>query len=347
MQTQVFYLEARSPFHLGERGVGLEGTSVVARADTVFSALCVTYREWYGVEALENDFLEAFRESPPFLLSSAFPYVMLSDGPLRLFPRPLGAPPGLEEDNFATLKKIKKIAFVSEVIFNRWVTGDPLPVENIVLLHEGRVGVTQEESDALHEALDPDDENRIWLWRIDEVPRVTVDRVSSASAVYRAGRVRYALGGGVWVGFRWHGDGWSEIIEGLLHILGDAGLGGERSAGHGQFSLMGSGSMDLPDAAERFVTLSPYWPQPDEVTPALGEGSSYSLLLRRGWMGSPDGRALRRKAVMMLGEGSVLNMPSSPTPGGLAIVTPGILSTHEVYRYGYALPVGMWSGGEV
>ena len=48
MQTQMFYLEMLAPLHLGERGVGLEETNVIAHADTLFSALCVAYRERYG-----------------------------------------------------------------------------------------------------------------------------------------------------------------------------------------------------------------------------------------------------------------------------------------------------------
>ncbi len=32
MQMQVYHLQARSPFHLGERGIGLETGGVVAHA---------------------------------------------------------------------------------------------------------------------------------------------------------------------------------------------------------------------------------------------------------------------------------------------------------------------------
>jgi CRISPR-associated protein Csm4 len=338
MQLQAYYLEARSPFHLGERGVGLEATEVMAHADTLFSALCLTCREWYG-EAVLEELLNAFLTNPPFLLSSAFPYAELGGHIIRLYPRPQGMPPGAVE---ADHKKLKKVKWVSEEVFRQWI-GGTLRIESTRPLQDGEVWLSREEAQALHVPDDADQAGKPFrLWESGEVPRVSVDRASSASQIYRAGRVRFVPGGGLWVAFLWRVGDWQDRVEQLLHVLGDAGMGGERSAGNGQFSVSGSDPLELPDPSTRFVNLATYWPRQDEIEGLLSERVAYTLIMRRGWMGSPEGNALRRKAVRMFGEGSVLNLPPNKAVlGGLADVTPNVFRHHRVYRYGYALPVGM------
>lgn len=351
MNVQVFHLEARSPFRIGKRGVGLEAAAVIARADTLFSALCTICREWYGLSELRG-LLEQFKGNPAFLLSSGYPYIMLSDqSRLRFYPRLLTLPPGLNTNDPTRLKSVKKITFVSESIFKQWVEGDlqsdqALDPDGRNLLHDGRVWVTLDELEILHQHIPVDTNGQVRLWHESEVPRVTVDRASSASQVFQSGRVRFAPGGGLWVAFHWLTDEWPEKIEELLMVLGDSGLGGERSIGHGQFSIaQPEEHLDWwPDAKGRFVTLSPYWPSgEDEVHQVFGPDSVYSLSTHRGWIGSPEGQTLRRKSVRMFDEGSVLSAAPQTILGGLADVTPkgdGI-DIHDVLRYGYAMPVGI------
>ena len=125
-------------------------------------------------------------------------------------------------------------------------------------------------------------------------------------------------------------------------MLGDAGIGGERSSGYGLFTPLEPQPVALPDVegAARWVTLSSCWPLPGQEG-ILGPGAAYRLGNWRGWMESPDGRNLRRKGVHMLEPGSVLRaLPDQAVYGGLADVTPEIFKTHTVWRYGLALPVG-------
>ncbi len=347
MQMQIYHLRALSPFHLGERGIGLEASDVVAHADTVFSALCSVGREAYGVGWLE-DLLAGFWESPPFLLSSAFPYATAGDTVLRLYPRPLGIPPGVDAGNAAATKRIKSVEFVSEAIFLKWIAGQSLAAEmpdDTTLIQEKHVWVTRAELSALRVHATARGEGQPTLWHKWDVPRVTVDRIHNKSAVYQAGRVTFQRGGGLWLGFvRRSGTALTGQIDALLHMLGHAGMGGERSSGHGQFEVAGSVVVDLPEAGDAHVLLSTYWPGHEGEAAALADPrAAYKLMVRRGWIGSPEGGTLRRKAVRMLAEGSVL--PATPYPrGGLVDVTPGALSAHRVYRYGYALPVGMTGG---
>lgn len=366
---KLFKLAPRTAFHFGQRGVGVEGTQVFCHADTLFSALCLTLRELEpdGRTALTR-LLEKFPRQghpigpPPFRLTSAFPYA----GDVLFFPKPLV--PGnlglvVSQEYGKTLKEVK---FVSQGIFAAWLNNDALDdyLKDENFLHSGDLWVTSDERETL-EVFRDEATGKVQLWKSEPVPRVTVDRVTSKSTVYQAGRVRYRgvklqdgeLRAGLWVLVEWPGEepdkAQLDWLTKLFTVLGDSGIGGERSAGYGQFDLEGPtdfAGFGLHGLHERWLTLAPYHPRSDEVGEGgvLGEHSAYTLLIRRGWVGSPEGMSLRRPLVRVLGEGSVLHHPAAgarESYGGLADVTPAVMDPakggtgHKVWRYGIAFPV--------
>ena len=373
MDFGVYHLQALSAFHFGLRGVELEATATHAPSDTLFSALCHALREQFGLACLQ-EFLLGFAEpEPPVTLSSAFPYALArgekqedwvlprqieAGQAVRFFPRPLDWPPGLP-DLADERKNVKGIEWVSETLFRGWINGENLSAhwrkENWV--HDKHVWLTEQERQQIAGWRD-EDSDEIRLWTVGDVPRVTVDRRHSGSAVYQAGQLRFQPGGGLWLLARWHED-WRQRGETALRVLGETGIGGERSSGYGQFILHGPHSVAAlpePIAGERFVTLALYFPKEQELPAVLkDERVSYRLRVRRGWMSSPDqvqgpggkavrGSALRRRAVRMFAEGSLLYWPEGRTTlGDLADVTPEAFDParggHNVWRYGYALPV--------
>ena len=366
---KLFKLAPRAAFHFGQRGVEVEGTQVYCRADTLFSALCLTLRELdtEGSIALTR-LLDRFPRSdgqegpPPFRLTSAFPYA----GDVLLLPKPL-VPGNLgaasSEEHGKTLKRVE---FVSQGIFTAWLNGDALDryLEDDNFLHGGDLWTTPAEREAL-EIFRDEQTGAIQLWKVDTVRRVTVDRVTSKSAVYQARSVRYrrvktASGEqrtGLWVLVDWPNGEPDEAeltwMANLFAVLGDGGLGGERSAGYGQFDMESPADFagfDIQGLNERWLTLAPYHPRPDELGEdgVLGQGCAYTLLVRRGWVASPEGMSFRRPLVRVLGEGSVLHHPAGGERecyGGLADVTPAIMDPeaggdgHKVWRYGIAFPV--------
>jgi CRISPR-associated protein Csm4 len=371
---KLFKLAPRTAFHFGQRGVGVEGTQVFCHADTLFSALCLTLRELKpdGNAAL-TALLEQFprpghpTDLPPFRLTSAFPYA----GDVLFFPKP-SVPGKLKpEASQERGKTLKGVEFVSQGIFTAWLNNEPLDgyLEDENFLHSGDLWVTPNERAAL-EVFRNEETGKVQLWKSDPVPRVTVDRVTSKSTVYQAGQVRYRcvklengeLRAGLWVLVDWlasippniGGDeGGASWLTKLLTVLGDSGIGGERSAGYGQFDLEGPtdfAGFGIQGLGKRWLTLATYHPRPDEVGEdgVLGKGCSYKLLIRRGWVASPEGMSFRRPLVRMLGEGSVLHHPKAEERGSygdLADVTPEVMDPdkggtgHKVWRYGIAFPV--------
>jgi CRISPR type III-A-associated RAMP protein Csm4 len=336
-----------------------------------------------------EEFLKGYKSpDPPLLLSSAFPYALArreeeiedwqkpdpfdAEQAIRFFPRPLEPPPGVP-DSPDQRKTVKRVAWVSEGIFRAWVMDDQKTlarewieeehvggqkVEYPNLVQGRRVWLCADERARVAGWRD-DETDAIRLWAVGDVPRVTVDRRASTSVVYQAGRVWFLPGGGLWILTRWRRD-WQADGKLALQVLGDAGMGGVRSAGHGLFRPHGPhtlGNLPAPRPGKRFMTLSLYYPAPDELAEALKGEVSYKFQVRRGWMSSPDssrdeqdrvvrGQALRRKAVRMFAQGSILRWPPGKTTlGDLADVTPEAFETHEVWRYGLAWAVGYRAGG--
>jgi CRISPR-associated protein Csm4 len=328
-------LRPRGAFHLGERGIGYEETSELVHADTFFGALCSVWAVLYGEAAVGEDLLPdgSGTWEPPFLFSSAFPRA----GSVRFYPKPLLPPPNGDPAGW------KEVRWVSERLFVPWISGSAVPAQDRV--QEGSVALTEDERETLKRELSdwqPDDP----LWKVTRVPRVTLDVATHASELWHFGRLHFRPGCGLhlWVDLRRLGDRlWT-----ALRLLGDVGLGGDRSAGHGLFDLdFNEEAPPWPDSDRRFVTLSPVYPcpphAPDQVSQLLQDGCAYRLLTRTGWIGTALPTPYRRKAVRMVEEGSVLTGSTDRLWGGLADVTPDQVPDlpHRVYRWGYAFPAGV------
>jgi CRISPR-associated protein Csm4 len=334
-------------FHFGQRGVGIEASGDYAPSDTLFSALCHVLRHIYGVAGLES-FLEAYAVgSPPFLVGGGFPYCMVAGKALRFYPAPMSFK---RADNVLRqrLQKATKARWISESLFSEYAKQGNIQ-SSVEYFPAMGAAVTADERDQIKQAYGRvlnREQGEIQLWVVDDVPRVALDRISNASNIYRAGRLTFAENGGLWVGFQVLDEQWRGVLSALLNVLADEGIGGERSSGYGQFMLaLDDDRLSFPDAVEtdRFVTLSHCRPaSTQEATQTLSGNAAYGLDVRRGWMGSLDASGLRRKAVRMLTMGSVLqSIRGQSLYGSLANVTPDVFKRHPVYRYGFALPIGV------
>ncbi len=336
----LYRLKPRSPFHFGERGVGIEATEDILHSDTIFSAICCALVETQGLEFLE-EFLQMFKENnPPFLFSSAFPYVRN----VLLFPKPF-LRPRLVEAPEKMIKKYKNIRFLSLKIWEAMIKGENitphLKEEN--LLCDDTLWVTDSEKEEMLKGGSKDK-----FWSKDIVPRVTIDRMTSASAIYHAGRITFAPESGLYFLTQFRNDSFRPWLENSLKYLADSGLGGERSCGHGQFELLEPQPFSLPEAkTQAFLTLSLYNPtKQDLATGLLNNPASYQIVERRGWIYSQAYLGKYRQSLRMFVEGSVLCGSPDKLYGCLANVTPKLETIpHFVYRYGFAFPVPVVTQG--
>jgi CRISPR-associated protein Csm4 len=376
----VYRLAFQSGFHRGTRGVNLEETDVTLPSDTLFAALVdALVRNGGEVERFIAPFPRQQADStsqsgdPPFLLTSAFPFV----GQLYFFPMPLPLQRFFAKNTLqARRKELKRIRFVSEALFRRLLAGEQVddwlfPEDDRidptmgVALQGGTFWLTAAEQEKLPKGMRRDGKmdkpiplralRRRKILAAVRVPRVTVDRVSSASEIFHAGRVSFAPGCGLWFGVAWrrpqeilgqNGLTFQDAFERALAMLADDGLGGERSVGYGAFSCKKACetlTLDDPAPGGLALLLSRYHPRSGELSLALsGAGTGYDLVPISGWLRSWAGAAQRRKRLWLVGEGSVVRTVGAGPWGDVVDVRPAynnqnVALPHPVWRYGLAL----------
>lgn len=322
----------RSPAHFGELGIGIEETSERVRSDTLFSAWITGYVRLFGGKAVK-ELLDKFlaEPEPPFRLSSTFIYRIQNGHETFYLPHPKRFPHKYPVgDDMEFSKEYKKLNYLPLDIWKRW--------------YQSQQGFAKDdlESDNLASYKD--------AYKIDKVPKVSIDRTTRATNFYHTGFVQ----------FRWEEKNKSGLyfllmmpkadpeleadLKAVLKFLGEEGIGGERSSGAGRFEVTSWENLpkvwkDVVEApGDMYSLISTFWDSP--LDNALLENASYELQERGGWITSPSsGRKKRRKSVQMFIEGSVF--PVIPQ-GKLADVTPDGFDNphqggHRVYRSGIAL----------
>ena len=370
--------------HVGTRGVNLEEADVSIPSDTLFAAMLDGWRRLgQDPQRFAQPFV-ADPPDPPFLLTSAFPLA----GDVRFFPMPVDAARLFSADTIGTRgKTIKRIRYLSEGLLRRVTAGERLdawlfPEDEYtdpttgVALQGGTLWLTRDEIDALPQefqtvknaAGNPQPRpafalRRLSVWKSARVPRVTIDRTSSASNIFHAGKTTFNQDCGLWFGIQWRQPAaavpgtsiaYKDAVDQILAVLQSDGLGGERSTGYGAFATDEAGkalSFDDAKAGEPLLLLSRYHPRGSELPAALTAApSAYRLTAVAGWLRSPDDAAQRRKRLMLVAEGSIVCPPSTPA-GDVSDVRPSYNNQapefpHPVYRYGMAVGVGLAKAGD-
>jgi CRISPR-associated protein Csm4 len=331
-----------SGFHFGQQGLGQEATSITLSSDSLFAALLARLVVTEGQAAVAALIKHFFQEPPPFVLSSTFPYI----GGVRLFPVP-----NRQGGGSTRHKDLKKVRYISEGLFRQMCAGAALGdfYEKSIRLQKNQVLVSEVEAKDLPLAVRS---QTLPIWDVEQRPRVKIGRGVQNSTIYFTGRVTFAPECGLWFAVGWHSTqpDLKLILAKLLADLGQAGLGGERSAGFGACYIQPSSSIDLPAPGDGlWVTLSRYIPRFDEMEVLKHPAASYLVETVGGWLGSPVSSGQRRRMAAMLVEGSILGPVSRLVPGQMVDVRPSYPTQvdplgHPVYRSGLALAVGMQGG---
>lgn len=300
-------LRFRAPLHIGSSTLGEEDTYDYAPSDTLFSALCHSYLGAFGVDDLV-ELLGRFDEEPPFLISSAFPYC----GDTLFLPLPRLAPVERSEDaERGDRKLLKDTSWVSLGDFGRLLRGEA-PAE------------IKSSGDKLP--------------RKELLPRVALDRESSNSSIYYVRRAAFPQNGGLWTLLDVRDENLEQRLRQSFHLLGDMGLGGERTMGCGffepEFAEPPEALQRLVDGQSPYINLSRVSPEPEEAAEKVDR---YTLVESRGWMQSPTGLQRKRRSAWFFAEGSTFKERAR---GRLLDVTPQDGPGHPVYRYGFGLYLG-------
>lgn len=349
----IYRLRLRGALHVGRGSLGLEGSLPYMPSDTLFSALVTTWAQMV-TEAEIATWLAPFTQGqPPFLLTSAFPYA----GDVRLYPAPAFPAPLSLAARRGAGKRFKRLSHVSEGILAGWLAGGSLeselqqtlpdgkPVANFV--QGGRAWVTSDERRRIARALvlPADEPETLQLWRETTVPHVVVGRADNQANLYHTGRVHFAAQCGLWFAVQGADETWQARIGKALALMADSGMGGLRSRGHGAFACeewAGALALPQPQPGDYAMVLSRVAPTAAQMAALLDEGARYRLAAVGGWCGSDQETQRKRRRVRLLAEGSTVRWTGERL-GQMVDVNPtgGQGLAHPVYRYGYALAVGV------
>lgn len=344
----------RSSVHFGELGIGMEESKERVRSDTLFSAWVSNYARLFGKKTVE-DLLEKFRQpKPPMRISSTFIYRECKNNTknntIFYLPRPLKFPVNYPHgDDLAFFKTYKSLNYLPLDIWQRWYQGEGFTTEDTKELTDKTKGNAKGK---LKQAGTFDYKE---AFKNHKLPKVAIDRTTSATNFYHTGYVQFDWeqnGSGIkslsglyfLVYFEDNNPQLIAELKAALDLLGEQGIGGERSSGAGLFqaewlnlkdaSPNWENAVNMTDKLAYQCLISLFWDDDKSILKQLiidNSHSSYEIQERGGWFS--DGN-IRRQMVRMFAEGSVF--PIEPQ-GKLANVTPSEFKAHEIYRSGIGL----------
>ena len=153
---------------------------------------------------------------------------------------------------------------------------------------------------------------------------------------------------------------WKEKFENVLESLSLTGIGGKKNAGYGQFNVTGEAltldgkyfdiieseddkfiNESLYKESEKYLLLSSYLPQKDEIEKIKNKANGYQLIKRSGFVNSPkySENPQKRKQVYMISSGAVLNFK----PAG-KLTDLKLHGNHSIYKMGKPIVIGVAYG---
>ncbi len=278
----IIYIEPKSSFQF-------------LSSDTLYgaicSAICTLYKDF-------DQILEQLKTSPPFLISSAFPFVGEKNVD-HFFPKPIEMLRKLDNvKNEEWMKKIKKAKYIHESIFNKWINGeinegDIIENDNVYKIEAGLIYPGKSELKFKIKSID--------------IPKNSLNRLSLLSDIFYSSGNSFENAGLFFI-IRFtkkeYEKNYSDIIQSAMKFLSDRGFGGDISSGKGHFEIKCIDDSEIilpPEKGERFISLSCYHPTSDEIKAYMEkENLWYDILIRRSR--GADGRT--RKQVRYFSEGS-------------------------------------------
>lgn len=303
MVHKIIYLKPQGPFHLQTGGGDHESVEQFPRSDTFSAALSYWWFRQYGA-------IDSFPETLPYHLSSLFPAIGQPGGLVRLYPKPMDIAIDPESQSHKVFKNIK---WLDEALFLSWKEGNDLSgiiPENSSspnLKRKGQVWVKDASMDLGQDA----------LVQTDVRTRATVDRATHATVPFHFVSAAYPEDVFFWFFVSLKPEQESRFLA-LLRLLGDEGIGADRTVGMGCFSVEDIETFDTEEAAStgKWYNLGVYNPVGPEVSMINWKESFYQLENRGGWV---SGTGIRRQPLVCVGENTILHASKKPV-GNVACV---------------------------
>jgi len=284
---------------------------------TLFGAFCWGYKLLYGEEKLKK-FLEEFKESPIFLISSPFP--LLNNKPL--FPKPILKLIKEDVDIFQKLKRkpFKKAGFVSEEVFKDFLNGNIKTQNDLMKNYVEYKGIIFKENENIGEV----EKKELHLIR-NILNRLTS---SSENLYFEIGQIVYSD----YFLIKFIDKNFKEEFEKTLFIIEDLGLGGNKNIGWGKVKIKRFNydfSFLYTQKSNNLITLSPIILKENMINNSL-----YELQTFKSYTDTTFYKPIEKKKVFYLLEGSILEKKEKQDfVGQLKSVG------NNIYQYGFEFPI--------
>ena len=319
-------LSPLGPFRFGLPSGARDQTGVVFHSDSLYSSVCAAMRqlgrleEWLAATAMPAAL-------PAVRLSSCFPAsqdLLFVPPPRTLWP-PAAGRIRWKAARLVPISAVQALARGEALADERWTvdarSGCLLPVErNIPLPPPFRIGLRA---------------------------AAAVDRPTHAAAEpHTTACLEFDDGAGLWCLATFGDDGardhWREPIIAAFRLLGDSGVGGERSRGWGRFHPSFTdrdpfSAFAASDGAGWWL-LSLFNPGAEDAV--AWDRGDYTVTERAGRV---ENAGLATRSLRMVEEGSVLAAAAPPVGSARDVAPDGF--AHPVYRAGFAVAVPIPAGG--
>ncbi len=286
MKTKLVKLKFTSPFHLNPARDSLEKTETVIKSDMLVSALAVSHTKLYGT------FCREFF-SGELRVSSLFPfYKDTLYLPVPLFDYWSG------KIDRKTRKKLAKIKYLEAGLWEKVITGKRLEADEVHPM--GMFGVKAGKAGEIP-----------GLFQEEEVQRLGKDP-------FYFSQVRLKEKGGLFF-FYEAAPGIEQQFKACLRLLGDEGLGSDKTVGKGLFEIKEETGYEFPhpdNPASHLVSLSFFIPSEEDFKAIDFSDSYYLLQHKRGWYITYKMLSLKKKGIFGFSEGSVFKTKNGHIPTG-------------------------------
>jgi len=333
---ELLRLKFNSPLHLAKgKSDYVEGFDVL-HSDTLKAALLAVAVELYGDDAVvgQDNFSCPWLDN--FHITSGFTY--WNDE--FFFPKPLGVEIAFSDEEQKTWKKLNKnIRFVGKSIFEEILNGKKPEISSSQLSEDGEyaskvfAGMISKDRFVTKSVV----EQRVVVPRATNTEE-TADDAGDAKPYYLE-RAFFREGAGLFFLLDCTESTHRKQILQCLEVLGENGIGLDRSTGNGHFEVLPPKEIifNLPTQSDRLIALSLFCPDlPTVESKDFLSNSHYNLCKRGGWVTSSDDSAnltFRKKSVYMFCEGSVF--PDASPSGKLVNLRPAAAGTgHPMWRDG-------------
>lgn len=320
---KIVKLSFTSPVHVSSGGFAQESIDATIHSDTLFSAICNAVSLFYGNEGVNNLIC-----CESLSMSSLMPFRYKE----FFFPKPIGMK--IATSIYEEQKSFKRVRYLSKHILECLINGEDV----IEYYDTDRI---------IQHCLSSEQVSRgDRIYYESEIPRVVIDRLSNSSSIFNFSQIQFSNECGLFFLYKVDDPEIEKIFLTGVKLLGDEGIGADRSVGRGFFtSEIGTIDLRLPEDYNNVLVLSLFNPSNEEIEQINFSNSNFEIITRSGWVSSSGASTLRRKRLRFLSEGSVISLKSNLLPRGRManVLDKNELPqlSHDVYRNGrlFSIPI--------